>query len=545
MTMYKFFNAAVWKWKHNEEPITIRTDQALLLYTEERAYIDFERKRKLLNSKLLLYVQPESIITITPACGKATIVIGVAFQAYMLEQQEKERLIYRLDYSMLPNNGFVLKPLAQRTPALIRELVQQSMQNIQDTYICDRNLNELVQQIIRQMNSVALHRTTAEQAVAETIQSMLAHYEWNWTRDEAARSKQFNVSHFSRAFQHASSYSFSALLGKIRLNQARILLLTSDMTLDQIAHRTGFISGLYLSRRFKQDCGLSPTSYRTMLKDKKLRIATMQQAGDWLALGIVPVAASFAPWHTSPLFHEMLLEEGTVSIYELEDIELLAGQQPDLIVIPDYVLIQNASRLRQLEQIAPVLFFSSYQYDNMARLSLLAKLVDRRAEALQWQERYQLMAGQWRRRLQQIIAPTETAACYELRGERHIIVWFNGSRSSYNFYKALELRLPDELEQSRQNNDNYMMIELEQLPQFAADHMFLIQQCAESTEQLYHMLQASSHWSSLPALQNKNIYPLTLQQFWSDDAAALEQQLPVIVQSAEAVRSWAASQSMS
>lgn len=287
---------------------------------------------------------------------------------------------------------------------------------------------------------------------------------------------------------------------------------------------------------------MPPTDYRTMLKNKPLRIATMQQAGDLLALGIVPVATSFAPWHTSPLLHEALLDGGAVSIYELEDIELLAEQQPDLILIPDYVLIQNASRLRQLEHIAPVLFFSSYQQDNIARLSLLAKLMDRREAAIQWQERYQLMAEQWRGRLQQIIAPGETAACYELRGEQHIIIWFNGSRSSYNFYKMLELRLPSALEESRQHNENSIMIELEQLSQFAADHMFIILQGADSAEQLYEMLQASSYWSSLPALQNKTIYPLALQQFWSDDAVALEQQLPIIVQSAEAVRSWAACQ---
>lgn len=541
--MYKFYKACVWEWKQDKRPVTIKTEQAALLYTEGRAYVDFERKRKQLNSKLLIYVQPESIVTLYPADDNDTVVIGLYFRAYVLEQETEDRLVYRQDYSMLPNHGFVLKPITSRTPGLILELVQQSMQISPDGYLCNRNLNELVQQIIMQMNSSRMDRPTAEQAVTETIREMLAHYDRNWTREEAARSKQFNVSHFSRAFQSVSSYSFSALLGKIRLNQARILLLSTEMTLDQIAHRVGFTNGLYLSRRFKLDCGLAPTEFRALLKNKSLRIAALQQAGDLLALGAAPIAASFAPWQTSPLLHESLLRAGTINIYEMEDFELLKEQQPDLILLPDYILLQNASRLRQFEQIAPILFFSSYAQDSITRFMQLADIVSRRRQAERWIAEYREIAEKWRQRLAKIIAPDESAACYELRGEQLVIIWFSSSRSSYNFYQGLQLKPPPALLQCKHKQLSYIAIPLEQLPQFAADHMFVIHQHADSIEQLYRLLQADHIWSSLPAMQNKQLYSLPLQQFWTDDAATLLQQLPLIVSAAESTKQWAAKKS--
>lgn len=440
--LYRFSSTSIWSWDNKRAPVTVRTDQALLLYSENKVYIDFERKRKVLNSKLLIYVQPESTVTIHPIEDQPAIVIGIYFQAYTLQEESQNQLIYKLDYSMLPNNGFVLKPISQRTPALVRALVQQSEQITPDSYICVKHLNELIQQIIMQMNRTHIDRDTSEQAVAETIQAMLMHCEKNWTREETARSKQFNSSHFSRAFQTVSSYSFSAMLSKIRVNRAKILLLSTSMTLDQIAHRVGFMNGLYLSRRFKQECGVPPTHYRLKIKEKTMRIVSMQQAGDLMALGITPVAASFAQWHTSPLLQHELMENGTVSIYELEDVDAIRKLNPDLILLPDYILTQNASRLRQLEQIAPVLFFSVFQTDTLTRLTLLSRIVEKEEEAHRWIEFYDAEATYWRQKLQQSIHPTESAACYEIRGDNEIIIWLSNCRSSYNFYHALQLQLP-------------------------------------------------------------------------------------------------------
>lgn len=533
--MFRFHTARVWTWERGRRPVAVKTECALLLYTEGRAYVDFERKRKRLNNKLLLYVQPESTVAISPADGQPTAVIGIFFHAYALEEQSDAKLVYRSDYSMLPNNGYVVSPVTQRTPALVQELVQQSGHTPPDDYICGRTMNELAHQITLQMNSSGMSRTTAEQAVTETIQHMLEACERNWTREEAARSAKFNASHFSRAFRLTSGYSFSALLGKIRLNRARILLLSTSLTLDRIAHRTGFMNGLYLSRRMKQDCGMSPTAYRDRLRQRPLRIATMQQAGDLLALGIVPIAASLAPWNTSPLLHSRLLEAGTTGVYELEDAEQLRALKPDLILIPDYVLTQNASRLRQLEHIAPVLFFTCFRDDTLARLRLLADIVGRQEEAQRWTARYESRALPWKRRLAAVIAPGETAALYEIRGDNHVVIWLKGCRSAYNIYETLQLQPPTPIRLSMDGRRSSFIIPVGQLPHYAADHMFVISE-HDHPQQLYAALSVRHIWPTLPAFRRHRLYSLPLHLFWADDAAALELQLPLIVEAAEQPR---------
>lgn len=536
--MFRFSGATIWMCRQEQGPVAVRKECGLLLYTEGRVFVDFGRKRKLLNSKQLLYVQPEAEILLSTAGGPGAEVTGLCFQSYSLEEESGGRLVYRLDYSMLPNSGFVLKPIAPRVPSLVQELVRQSRCTTPDEYSCVRSLNELIRFITLQMNKAATVRSSAEQAVTETIREMLDHCEWSWTREQAARSKQFHVSHFSRAFQMTSGYSFSALLSAIRLNQARLLLLSTDLTLDRIAHRAGFMNGLYLSRRFKQEFGISPTGFRTSLQNRPLRLATMHQAGHLMALGITPVAASLAPWHTSPLLHRTLLDAGTAANYELEDTEALRALKPDLILIPGHLLVQNASRLRLLEEIAPVLILSPFREDTLSGLELLAVILDKLEEAKRWRSRYEAASGYWRKRLNAVIRPGETAALYELRGENQIIIWFRGNRSAYNLRHALGAE-PPAIFRGMDESCGYMTISLEELPRYAADHMFIISELGQQPQQFYSILTQDGVWRNLPALRHMRLYPLPLYDFWSDDASALEAQLPVIVETAERVKMWA------
>lgn len=79
---------------------------------------------------------------------------------------------------------------------------------------------------------------------------------------------------------------------------------------------------------------------------------------------------------------------------------------------------------------------------------------------------------------------------------------------------------------------SYIMLDLNQLPQFSADHMFVICHRESSIEQFYQKLATHPTWSKLPAVSNKQVYPLELEHFWVDDACSLLKQLPLIVEAA-------------
>ncbi|GBF76822.1 hypothetical protein PA598K_05314 [Paenibacillus sp. 598K] len=532
--MNKFQALRVWRWEQDATPVTFATDCALLLYTEGRGVVCFNGKRHTLTHKHILYVQPETQLRLEPAECDSHPIIGLFFQSYVLQETTVDSLVYRLDYSKLPYNGYVIRPLAARISALVLRLARLQQPESASDYHFDHGIDELVGLILSQMDKQLANRSSSEQAVVSIMQGILEHCEQDWNRDQAAREARFNTSHFSRAFKQYSGYSFSGFLSKVRLNHARILLLTTDLTLDMIASRTGFQNGLYFSRRFKRDSGVPPSTYRSLLQGTQTRIATMHHAGDLLALGVQPVAASLAPWHTSPLLHDRLIQGGTVVSNGLEDVALLTSVQPDLILIPDYLLLQNANRLQQFERIAPVLCLPSYRYPPLERLRLVADILGRRQEAEQWIIRYQRKADIWRDRLTDYIQPGETVALYELRGNDTVILWSLQLRGASNLFEAMRFQPPAAVAQEVLAAGQSLTIPIARLGEYAADHMFVIVgESADGPVQFLARIGSDPVWSSLEAFRQSRIYYLALTDFWSDDGMALAEQLPLLFQAVE------------
>lgn len=67
---------------------------------------------------------------------------------------------------------------------------------------------------------------------------------------------------FTRRFRAAFRQTPSAYLIALRLRHAADLLLSTDLTLEEIAARCGYENGFYLSRLFKRHMRVSPSEYR-------------------------------------------------------------------------------------------------------------------------------------------------------------------------------------------------------------------------------------------------------------------------------------------
>ena len=78
--------------------------------------------------------------------------------------------------------------------------------------------------------------------------------------------EEFNMSttYFSRLFKENMGVNFSVYLQTLRITQAKTLLLETDMTLNVIAEKVGYIGSQNLLRLFKRYEGMSPSSYRQM-----------------------------------------------------------------------------------------------------------------------------------------------------------------------------------------------------------------------------------------------------------------------------------------
>lgn len=68
--------------------------------------------------------------------------------------------------------------------------------------------------------------------------------------------------YFHKLFKSAISMTPQQYLAELRLNHAKMLLLTKDYSVEEIAERCGFSSISYFDYHFKKTYGISPVGFR-------------------------------------------------------------------------------------------------------------------------------------------------------------------------------------------------------------------------------------------------------------------------------------------
>jgi len=83
-------------------------------------------------------------------------------------------------------------------------------------------------------------------------------------REDVARHVGVSEGYLSRCFTQETGLSLIHYLTRYRIQQAKHLLASSDMTITEIALEVGFSDSNYFSRAFRQEVGNSPLEYRRM-----------------------------------------------------------------------------------------------------------------------------------------------------------------------------------------------------------------------------------------------------------------------------------------
>jgi len=76
-----------------------------------------------------------------------------------------------------------------------------------------------------------------------------------------------SLAHFSRSFKRTFGEPPNAYLTRLRVEQARNLMLLTDASLAEVAHTCGFADQAHFSRRFRQRTGQSPGAWRREHRD--------------------------------------------------------------------------------------------------------------------------------------------------------------------------------------------------------------------------------------------------------------------------------------
>ncbi|WP_211746153.1 AraC family transcriptional regulator [Paenibacillus sp. Marseille-Q4541] len=87
-------------------------------------------------------------------------------------------------------------------------------------------------------------------------------YKFDINAQTAARICSLSYSYFSRRFKAIMGKTFTTYLNYIRITEAEKLLLTSDMSMTEIALEVGFSNSSYFIQQFKHYKNISPNQFR-------------------------------------------------------------------------------------------------------------------------------------------------------------------------------------------------------------------------------------------------------------------------------------------
>lgn len=108
-------------------------------------------------------------------------------------------------------------------------------------------------------------RTEVDNAAARLKRYVYEHYRESITKEELAQVAICSVSNLYRLFQKHFRQSPHNYINRIRMEQAAVLLESSDQSVAEIAQQVGLNDPVYFSKLFKEYCGRSPQAYRKSL----------------------------------------------------------------------------------------------------------------------------------------------------------------------------------------------------------------------------------------------------------------------------------------
>jgi YesN/AraC family two-component response regulator len=130
-------------------------------------------------------------------------------------------------------------------------------------------LTTLIKPLCHMLNLLLLtHLRNPEvsQTKETLLNAMLNHiqytFTWDLTVDQIAKVCACSVSTACHVFKKYTGESIKQYINKLRINQAKQLLSTTNLSINQIAQSCGFSNINYFPTAFKKHTGVTPTAFR-------------------------------------------------------------------------------------------------------------------------------------------------------------------------------------------------------------------------------------------------------------------------------------------
>lgn len=116
------------------------------------------------------------------------------------------------------------------------------------------------------LSEQAMLNTERESSTEDVVDSIVQYLQTNYSNEinftQIASDYNFSSSYLTKIFREHTGTSPIKYLIEYRIKIAKGLLKDTNLTIKEIAEKTGFIDQFYFSKCFKNYCGITPTQYK-------------------------------------------------------------------------------------------------------------------------------------------------------------------------------------------------------------------------------------------------------------------------------------------
>lgn len=106
--------------------------------------------------------------------------------------------------------------------------------------------------------------TKEQKPITEAKKYIQEHYQEPLKLEDVSKHIGFNATYFSSVFKKETGKNFLDYVTELRMNKAKQLLCSGEMSVNDVAEAVGYQDLKYFSRLFKKNAGISPSDYKKM-----------------------------------------------------------------------------------------------------------------------------------------------------------------------------------------------------------------------------------------------------------------------------------------
>jgi len=373
--------------------------------------------------------------------------------------------------------------------------------------------------LFHQVLMILLERMEAKYIASEqpsmerSIAFMENHFSEKITTEGLSEIAGVSRSHYSILFKQLTGFSPNEYLSRLRVHRAKELLIGGSASLREIALKVGYKDEFYLSRRFKQQTGESPSGYTRRRPFQRVAVWCAPYASHLMLLGVEPAVVisesseyvsteGVSPPQTIRFIHSDSSPEQIKSA--------LLDANIELIIAANQHLHMNGLSSERLRSIAPIVEIAWMELGWKEHLRFIAQAIQRGEQAEQWLADFEREEQQAREAIQTSQIVNETLTILVIKPDTLQI--YGVRNVGYVMYQSLGLRPPAKIAQEIQRfGDQFhsVSIQLSELQDYEGTRMLVIVFPDEKGSKAHsEAIFNSEYWKGLEAVKQNRIYDL-------------------------------------